>query len=197
MKARTDNNGLNKIKKIGKTVKKVGNGLFVVVIAMILLMVFFVVRNRATGGTPSIAGHHMYIVLSGSMAPAFDTGSVIFVKPMEPSDINEGDIITYRGLGDSDILTTHRVVEVMPLGQDFQYITKGDANEVEDPNPIPDKNLVGKVRLAIPYLGYLLNYGQTKQGMLVLIIVPGMLLIISEGFKLYKNINQSVKGKRN
>ena len=177
-------------KKAGKAMKIIGNGLFGLVILLVILMVFSVIQNKVSGGPPRIAGYHMYIVLSGSMAPAFDAGSMVFVKPVEPEEIKEGDIITYRGLGDSSFLTTHRVVEIIGSGKDLEFVTKGDANDVNDPNPVPGENLVGRVALAVPYMGYLMDFGQTKQGMLVLIVVPGVLLIINESYKLYKNVSK-------
>lgn len=190
---RTQNTG--RAKKGNGFVRFLSNGLFALVILMVIAMVFFVAQSRISGGPPKIAGRHMYIVLSGSMAPAFDTGSVIFVEPMEPENINEGDIITYRGLGDSGLLTTHRVVGMEESGQDLEFITKGDANDVNDPNPIPGTNLVGKVAMSVPYLGYLMGFGQSKQGLLVLVVIPGVLLIISESFKLYKNISKMKEEK--
>lgn len=177
-------------KKAGKAMKIIGNGLFGLVILLVIVMVFSVIQNKVSGGPPRIAGYHMYIVLSGSMAPAFDAGSMVFVKPVEPEEIKEGDIITYRGLGDSSFLTTHRVMEIIGSGKDLEFVTKGDANDVNDPNPVPGENLVGRVVLAVPYMGYLMTFGQTKRGILALIVVPGVLLIINESYKLYKNVSK-------
>lgn len=185
----------DKPKNTKRLIRFLSNGLFALVIITVITMVFFVVQSKISGGPPKIAGHHMYIVLSGSMSPAFDTGSVIFVEPMEPEDIREGDIITYRGLGDSSLLTTHRVMGIEGSGQDLEFITKGDANDVNDPYPIPGENLVGKVTLSIPYLGFLMGFGQSKKGLLVLVVIPGVLLIINESFKLYKSISKMKEEK--
>jgi signal peptidase len=198
MKAKTDANKAQSgsPKKAGKLVKIIGNSLFGLIILMLIMMVFSVIQNKVSGGPPRIAGSHMYIVLSGSMAPAFDTGSMVFVKPVGPEEIKEGDIITFRGLGDSSFLTTHRVVEINGSGQGLEFITRGDANDVNDPNPVPGANLVGKVALAVPYMGYIMSFGQTKQGMLALIVVPGVLLIINESYKLYKNVFRLKEDKK-
>ena len=192
MDSKTDGNKAlgESARKAGKLTKIVGNSLFGLIILMMILMVFSVVQNKVSGGPPRVAGYHMYIVLSGSMAPAFDTGSMVFVKPVEPEEIKEGDVITFRGSGDSSFLTTHRVMEIIGTRQDLEFITKGDANDVNDPYPVPGDNLVGRVALVVPYVGYLMAFGQTKQGMLVLIVVPGVLLIINESHKLYKNVSK-------
>ncbi len=198
MDSKTDGNKVqgSSPKGIGKLVKIVGNGLFGLIILMIILMMFSAIQSKVSGGLPRVAGYHMYIVLSGSMAPAFDAGSMVFVKPVEPEEIKEGDVITFRGSGDSSFLTTHRVMEIIGIRQDLEFITKGDANDVNDPYPVPGDNLVGRVALVVPYVGYLMAFGQTKQGMLVLIVVPGVLLIINESHKLYKNISGLKKDKK-
>ncbi|MGI6703795.1 MAG: signal peptidase I [Clostridia bacterium] len=154
----------DKPKNTNRLVQFLSNGLFALVIVMVIAMVFFVVQGKITGGPPMIAGHHMYIVLSGSMSPAFDTGSVIFVEPMEPEDIREGDIITYRGLGDSSLLTTHRVMGIEGSGQALEFITKGDANDVNDPYPIPGENLVGRVDAVGSILGVPYGFRTVKAG---------------------------------
>ncbi|MEW6622097.1 MAG: signal peptidase I [Bacillota bacterium] len=177
--------------------KIVGNVVFGIMVLMVALLVFFLIQTKVSGGPPAIAGYRMYIVLSGSMAPAFDTGSLAFVKPMKPEQIKEGDIITFRGFGEHQSLTSHRVVEVDDsTSNDIKFITKGDANEVNDPSPVPGTNLVGKVAIAIPYMGYVMSFVQTKQGQLILVIIPAALLIISEIRKLYINIMKMNKEKR-
>lgn len=69
-----------------------------------------------------------YAVASGSMEPEYKVGSLVFAKKAEPENIRPGDCITYT-FGSSTV--THRVVAV-----DYEQrtcITKGDANEKEDP----------------------------------------------------------------
>jgi len=84
------------LKSANRLIKIVGNAFFGVMVLMVVMMVFFVIQNKLSGGPPKVAGHHMYMVLSGSMAPAFDTGSLTFVKPVKPEQIKEGDIITFN-----------------------------------------------------------------------------------------------------
>ena len=91
---------------------------------------------------------------------------------MPPEGIKEGDIITYWGVGEGKELVSHRVVGVNEAEGDISFTTKGDANEVVDPYPVPGKNLVGKVVLAVPYLGYVMEYARTKQGLMVLVVIP-------------------------
>ena len=82
---------------------------------------------------PMLAGYRPVVVLSGSMEPAFPVGSVIYYKAASFEQIQEGDPITFHA-GEDGSLVTHRVVEKQELSRDF--ITRGDANETADPNPV-------------------------------------------------------------
>lgn len=184
-------NRLSTIKKI------VGNIIFGTMVLIIAALAFFLVQSKLTGGPPVVAGHYMFIVLSGSMNPAFDTGSLIFVKPKKPEEIAVGDIITFKGLGANQSLTSHRVVEINNDAGNISFITRGDANEANDPTPVPVGNLVGKVSFAIPYMGYLLDFMQTKQGLIYLVIIPGALVILLELRSLYNKASKTKKKQEN
>lgn len=184
--------GLNKAANI------IGNVIFALLLLMMATLSIFLIQSRISGGAPQVAGYQMYIVLSGSMNPEFDTGSLAFVKETPPEQIVVGDIITFRSSSGSDSLTTHRVVEVM-REQGLQFVTRGDANNVNDPNPVPAENIVGRVTGSVPYLGYLFNFVQTRQGLILLIFVPGVLIIVYELGKILKYIKEGdndKKGKR-
>lgn len=172
-------NGLKKISKI------VGNLLFFCLLAMMTILVFSVVQSRLRGGPSQVAGHQMYVVLSGSMSPAFETGSLAFVQPLDPRNIKIGDIITYRLAGKGGILITHRVIQIERDG-DLSFITRGDANGTNDHLPVQAANVVGKVKYTLPYAGYILNFGQSKAGILSLVIIPGVLIVIFELRNLFR-----------
>lgn len=92
------------------------------------------------------------IVMSGSMEPEIKTGSMCFVNTrFDYEKVKEGDIVTFD-LSGTDV--THRAVRVFPEGM----ITKGDANEVNDPGIVLKDRFKGKVINAIPYIGYLFYF---------------------------------------
>jgi signal peptidase len=136
----------------------------------------------------------MYVVISGSMKPTFDAGSLVFVREVDPRSIAVGDIITFKGADGGPILTTHRVVKIND-GEQLSFITRGDANNVNDPNPVPAENVVGRVRAYIPYLGYLITFSQTKMGLVFMIFVPGGILIAYELYNIYTYTGKR-KGRR-
>lgn len=167
--------------------KKVRSNLpYLLVIAFIGILVFFLVQSRLTGGVPKIAGKHMYMVTSGSMSPAIRTGSVIFVRPEKAKNISPGDIITFRGMNAERILTTHRVMEIVEdASGNISFITRGDANNVNDPEPIKSESLIGKVVFSISNLGYLLGFARTKPGIILFVFIPATAIIIWEFYNIY------------
>ena len=174
--------------KVGAIVSNVLVGIMGV---LIVSMLFFLFQSARSGGAPTMFNHQIYIVRSNSMSPAFKTGSLILTKKIDPTLIKENDIITYqRG---SAVSVTHRVVDVIQEDGALQFITRGDANNVDDPLPVLAEDLVGKVTLAVPFVGFALGFARTKLGFLLLLVIPGMLIIITQAWSLIKQIKAEKK----
>lgn len=116
---------------------------------MILLVALMAVCLPLT--VPRFFGYHIYSVVSGSMEPSIPTGSLVYIKTMEPEEMVEGDVIAFYGARDQASIITHRVVENRVVMGEF--VTKGDANQTEDMTPIPYGNYIGKVARTIPGAG--------------------------------------------
>lgn len=157
---------------MGKTVKKVWNIIttIIVVLAILLAIAFVGVR---------LVGLQVYTVLSGSMEPTYHTGSLIYVKKVDYTQLQSGDVITF--MLDESTIATHRIVEVVPDENDasvVRYRTKGDANAAEDGSLVHYKNVVGTPVFTIPYLGYVANYIQNPPGMYVAISAGAILILL-------------------
>lgn len=100
---------------------------------------------------PRFFGYHIYSVVSGSMEPAIPTGSLVYIREAAPEGIAVGDVVAFYGAADSASIITHRVVENRVVMGEF--ITKGDANQTQDMNPVPYARLIGKVERSIPRAG--------------------------------------------
>jgi len=125
------------------------------------------------------------------MNPTFDTGSVVIIKQIKPEDIAVGDIITFKGIRDPKIITTHRVTEVFWDDDELSFTTKGDANNVEDPSRLLPQQVIGKVKFSIPYIGYLLNFASTRLGTYLLVILPLLVIILVEIIKIFRQRSAS------
>ncbi|WP_100012705.1 signal peptidase I SipW [Lentibacillus sediminis] len=144
--------------------------LFVLLIATALMVISF----RASGGEADLFGYQVKSVLSGSMEPEMQTGSIIAIKlGGDMTRFEKGDVITFRNA--DNILITHRVDQVMEGGE--QYITKGDNNEEADSEPVIAQNIVGTYTgFTIPYVGYAMSFANTPEGAALLLILPGLML---------------------
>jgi len=135
-------------------------------------------------------------VLSGSMEPAIKMGSVVLVKPaQEQADYKIGDVITFGEISKIKTPTTHRIYEIKVQGSQPVYITKGDANNAPDIREITQKDIVGKVLLSIPYLGYAVDAAKKPLGFALIIIVPAVLIIFGEVKKIVEEIKKNGKKK--
>jgi len=92
------------------------------------------------------------IIYSGSMRPALDVGDVVIISEVPIDDIQEGDIIQYRT---ANVLIVHRVYDISGEGDTKVFITKGDANNAPDTDPILAENVMGKAVFTIPKLGWI------------------------------------------
>ena len=136
----------------------------------------------------------IYIVESGSMEPAVKVGGVVVVSP--DSLYSHGDIVSYDLNGNGKNIVTHRIFsKQFPNGITGEplYTMKGDANKDFDPINITNSNIIGKVRLTIPYLGYLASYAKKPWGFILLVIVPATILIYEELKTLFGEAKKGAK----
>lgn len=185
--------------KRSKYKKWIGNGITHIMLVAIIFMAVVVVTSKVSGGEPEMFGFQFKTVLSGSMEPEFDTGSVIVVKPVGDSErFNKGDVITF--LEEDGKLITHRVVDVVSNGERVMYQTKGDNNQSPDRNLVLAENIVAQYSgFSIPFLGYIVNIAKSQNGAFLLLI-PGIILLGYAGYVIFqaiREIDRSEKEKLN
>lgn len=144
----------------------------------------------------TVGADHSYVVTSGSMRPAIPAGSMVVVRDVPPRSIHEGDVITFERDGPAASTGTprrvsHRVVEVVESDGRLHFRTKGDANDEPDPTLVPAQNVVGRVEFDIPYLGYIVSYLDSDTGVLAFVVVPAVLLVVTELWGLGRALRES------
>ena len=155
-----------------KTIKKIWNWLSGILVGIVVLLAVALVGVRLIGLQP-------FVVLSGSMRPTYEVGSLIYVKSVDYKDLKVGDPITY--MISQDAVVTHRIIEVLVDEEDpdtIRYFTQGDANDQPDGASVHYKNIIGKPVFSIPYLGYVSNYIQNPPGMYVAISGGAILILL-------------------
>lgn len=201
-----------------KAFRRIWSVITTIVVILIVFLAIALVGVRVFGLTP-------YTVLSGSMEPTYHVGSLIYVKEVEPSEVEVGDPITFV-VNEDLLVATHRVVEIdvqtsrqqaivdengeamldaegnpiyeeVPLDEPAYYFTtKGDANDAVDGAQVYYKNLLGVPVFTIPYLGYLSSWIQTKKGMIISINVALILLLLTFLPDLLRSVDDEPKKKK-
>lgn len=157
---------------MNKSLKKIWNTVSTILVALVVILALLLVGAR-------VVGLQVFTVLSGSMEPTYHTGSLIYVKKVDPYTIEEGQPITF--MLDEDTIATHRVVGIVPDEEDptvIRFRTKGDANDAEDGSLVHYKNVIGTPIFSIPYLGYIADYIQHPPGMYIAISAGAVLLLL-------------------
>lgn len=130
---------------------------------------------------PRLMGYEVYNVISGSMEPEIPIWSIAFVKPIDPVELEQGDIIAFMSGGS---VVMHRVKENYKV--EGYLITKGDANEQEDLAEIQYDMVIGIVVKHFPYLGQLmmlLSSNIAKALMMCLALCGALLNILASRIK--------------
>ncbi|HWS49293.1 MAG TPA: signal peptidase I [Candidatus Methanoperedens sp.] len=135
-----------------------------------------------------------FIVVTGSMEPAIKTGSVVFVKNVDPTLIKRGDIIAFTSPNDSKDTILHRVHSIKSTNP-LRFSTKGDANNSPDPWDVMDVGVKGVSFASLPYLGYIGSYIKTPLGFSLFIGFPALIFIIIQLFNIKKIISEEVERK--
>lgn len=154
-------------------------GMFIPALCNVIgtLILIAVIATSIPLAVPALLGYEIYNVTSGSMEPTLPVGSVIYVKPVEPETVQSGDIIAYYV---DAVVVTHRVVENRFV--EGEFVTKGDANEMEDFTNTHYRDLIGVVMYHFPFLGdYLMIYSNpiTKIYLMVLAFCGVMFNILA------------------
>lgn len=158
---------------MAEKIKKIWNAFNTVVIVLAVILVLLLVGVR-------FIGMDICVVLSGSMEPAYHTGSVIYIKKdVDPEALQVGDPITFELNG--GMLATHRIIELVPDEADpsiVRFRTKGDANDVADGSLVEPADVVGTPVFTIPYLGFAVQYIQNPPGKYVALMLGAFLILM-------------------
>ena len=160
-----------------------------IMVGIIFVFAIFLVGMR-------LFGFELYTVMSGSMEPEYHVGSLIYVKRVDVSTLNQGDVITFVADKDNTVIT-HRIADIKYDNGELKFRTKGDANDVEDAALVHNKNVLGTPVFQIPLLGYLAFYIQRPPGIYIALVAGTLLLaaVIAPTFNKGKEKTASKKKK--
>jgi len=143
------------------------------------LMAGFAVAMTAVVVLPPLFGHRTLTVISGSMEPTLETGSVVLDKVIAPVDARPGDVVTFNDPVRRKQVT-HRL-QSMRIEDGMAYmVTKGDANDVVERWSVPTSAEIGRVAFHVPKLGHvraLISTREVRLGLVGGVMLLGLLLL--------------------
>ena len=167
-----------------KIIYGIVNFISVVIIAAAIVVLIMVLLTKP-GKPPSIGGFTLLRITTGSMVPTYDVDTMILVQETDPSQIREGDVISFYSSDPmlDGAVNTHRVVRIEKDGGQYVYTTKGDGNNVEDPYDVKSEYLVGKVIWSSVILGKISRLVSNPLIFIPVILVPLAVILLSNFFQ--------------
>ena len=133
-----------------------------------------------------------YTIVSPSMVPTINVLDVVVtMRVNSPESLEKGDIITFNSTDYrySGVLVTHRIVDIeKTTSGEYLYTTKGDNNNTQDSSRISFDEIYGRVIFRIPKIGYIQYYLSSILGWVAIIIVPAVMIIGYDIYKLVKTL---------
>ena len=158
---------------------KLFNAAAIVLIFVSVFVLLSVVLTPA-GQVPQVLGYSVFRVMTGSMEPEIREDSLLVVKKTPPEDIVPGDVISFFSPDPmlEGAVNTHRVVRIEKENGRTQFITKGDANVIEDTYPTDASALVGRVVFKSYGLGKAVSLLSNPLVFGIIILLPLLVILL-------------------
>ena len=157
-------------------------------------MLYYIITTQlaATKGEKFSPKYSLYTIVSPSMTPNINVYDIVIDKKVEDfSELKVGDVITFISTSSisNGMTITHRIIDIIETNEGTKYKTKGDNNLTADYSLVTQDKIIGKVKLRIPQLGRVQFFLSSKGGWLVIILIPALIIIISDVMKLFKLVD--------
>lgn len=159
------------------------------IVALAACMMIFTVVSVATfdRADRNLFGYKAFIVLSDSMSKTdFNAGDLVLVKAVDPATLREGDIIAYTSQNSANYgeTVTHKIRKLTTdANGDPGFVTYGTTTDTDDEIIVTYPYVLGKYEKHIPKVGMFFQFLKTTPGYIVCILIPFLLLILSEGIR--------------
>ena len=166
-----------------------------IVLIVASLFVLLTVVMTPSGQVPQVMGFSILQVLTGSMEPTIPEGSMLLIQETDPKSLQPGDIISFFSPDPSldGALNTHRIQQVVAEGDTLEFITKGDANFLEDQQPVAAQQVVGKVIFISPTLGKFVRLISNPLVFVLAVLLPLAAMLIANLVKALRSAAQLAK----
>lgn len=172
-----------------KALKVIRSVLVWLMVAVAVGMMVFTVISVSTfdRADRNLFGYKAFIVLSDSMSKTdFNAGDLVLVKAVDPSALQEGDIIAYTSQNTENYgeTVTHKIRKLTTdENGDPGFVTYGTTTDTDDETVVTYPYVLGKYQFSIPKLGTFFQFLKSTPGYITCILVPFLTLILIEGIR--------------
>lgn len=173
--------------------KKIANVLVDVLIVLMLVVSVLVIIMSVSSrkdGVPNLFGYAFLSVASDSMEPEFMAGDLIVSDVNGKESYEAGDIVTFMmTVENTQIMNTHRIVDVQEIDGIRYYHTRGDNAEGEDRVVLSASDIIGiYTGTRVPGVGKALDFLKTKLGFFVCMVLPMIVFFLWELYCFIRNL---------
>ena len=191
------------LRKISHFISSVLLYVILAIVGIILIMFIAYFVDQQIGKSKGEARNPLfgaYVIISESMIPSINVNDAVVTMRATEKDIKVNDVITFisKEIDTKGTPITHRVVGILyedaPKNTKvLGYRTKGDHNNTQDFALIAPDEVLGKMLLRIPLIGYVQTFLTQPIGWFLVIVVPCFIIIVGDISKIIKSTK---KGKR-
>lgn len=166
------------VKKKFSILKLMGNIIYYIIFIFVLLIFLGVLTQRLSENRKAIGGFRFFNIVTESMLPKYKVGDVLVSKEVDVKEIKVGDDVVYIGKKGQlkDMIVTHQVIKKEKKDNGYTFVTKGIANEVEDPE-INSDQVLGKIVYKVGLFSLLSKASNNMYVFFFAIFIPLVILI--------------------
>ena len=159
---------------------------WIVVAVAVGMMIFTLISVRNFDKTDrNLFGFKFFVVTSDSMKKTdFDAGDIVVSRIVDPETLAEGDIITFVAQGSENFgeVVTHKIRRLTTDANGRPgFVTYGTTTDTDDATVVTYEYIVGKYIFSVPNAGNFFMFLKTTPGYVSCILIPFLLLILSQG----------------
>ena len=171
---------------------------WLIVAVAVGMMIFTLISVSTFDKTErNLFGFKFFIVTSDSMsATDFDAGDIAISKNVDPKTLKEGDIITFLSQDHDNFgeVVTHKIRRLTTDANGRPgFVTYGTMTDTDDRTVVTHEYVVGQYVGRIPKVGSFFMFLKTTPGYILCILLPFLLLILSQGLNCIRLFRQYKK----
>lgn len=181
--------------RIEKTIGKICKTMVLAFLGMLLIinLIMLYQTNVKNEEIPRFGSISIFNIVSESMEPTINVNDLIVIKKCDESEIQKGDIITYKK--EDGAIVTHRIIRINKENGENSYTTKGDNNEVEDDEKIKHSQVHGKYLFKISGVGKFAQALQENNGLITVALIIIIFIIIKNSKDKKKELRKKTREK--